>query len=99
MRQAVVAPLSDGPARIADGCEAAPLVKKYEAGVIYEPMDGRSAAEGIRRVAEMPLEERKRVRGNAVELAKRFDREKLARFVEDTLDALVKDEPLPKVDW
>ena len=84
---------------VADGCEAAPLVRKYEAGVIYEPMDGRSAAEGIRRVVEMPFEERKRVRGNAVELAKRFDREKLARFVEDTLDALVKDEPLPKVDW
>jgi glycosyltransferase involved in cell wall biosynthesis len=84
---------------VADGCEAAPLVKKYEAGVVYEPMDGRSAAEGIRRVAEMSLDERERVRSNAVELAKRFDREKLARFVEDTLDALAKGEPLPKADW
>jgi colanic acid biosynthesis glycosyl transferase WcaI len=84
---------------VADGCEAAPLVKKYEAGVIYEPMDGRSAAEAIRRVAEMPWEERERIRCNAVELAKRFDREKLVRFVESTLNALVKDEPLPKVDW
>lgn len=84
---------------VADGCEAAPLVRKYEAGVVYEPMDGKSAALAIRQVAEMKCEERERTRGNAVELAKRFDREKQARFVESTLEALVKDEPLPKVEW
>jgi len=84
---------------VADGCEAAPLVRKYEAGVVYEPMDGQSAADALVRLSEMTEGERKTIRTNAVELAKRFDREKLARFVESSLTALVNDEPQPEVDW
>ena len=62
-------------------------------------MDSRSAAEAILKIAKMSCEERERIRGNAVALAKRFDREKLAKFVESTLNALVKNESLPQVDW
>ncbi len=84
---------------VADGCEAAPLVKKYDAGVTYEPMDGDSAANALTQLKNMNETEREQTRINAVTLAKRFDREKLARFVESSLTALVKDNPQPEVDW
>jgi glycosyltransferase involved in cell wall biosynthesis len=84
---------------VADGCEAAPLVRKYEAGMVYEPTAGESAAEAIRNVAAMGMDEREQVRSNAVALAKRFDREKLARFVESTLKALVAEKDLPIAEW
>jgi glycosyltransferase involved in cell wall biosynthesis len=84
---------------VADGCEAAALVATYNAGVVYEPMDGQSAADALIELSKKTEDERKQIRSNAVALAKRFDREKLARFVESSLTALVNDEPLPRVDW
>ena len=83
----------------ADGCEAAYLVNKNKAGLIYEPMDAQSVATALMSVMKMSLEERRVLHANARKLSLRFDREKLARFVEATLVALVGGAPLPEAVW
>jgi glycosyltransferase involved in cell wall biosynthesis len=84
---------------VADGCEAAHLVREHDVGVLYEPTDAESAADAIRQVASMGVEERNKIRGNARELSKRFERNRLAEFVNDTLIALGSGQPLPEIDW
>lgn len=83
----------------ADGCEAAPLVRKHRAGVVYEPGDGQSAAEALLTVRRMCAQERRQMCGNARALAMRFDRDKLANHVNECLKAVVTEQPVPKVDW
>jgi glycosyltransferase involved in cell wall biosynthesis len=84
---------------VADGCEAAPLVAKYEAGVVYEPGCGRSAADAIRSYMQMTEQKREAMRVNCRALAQRFDRNRLAAIVNDTLNALVAGKALPATDW
>ncbi len=90
---------SGSVAMVADGCEAAHLIRKHHVGVLYEPMSGESAADAIKTVAAMGVDERKKINSNACELSKRFDRDRLAQFVNDTVVALVSKKPLPEVDW
>jgi len=84
---------------VADGCEAAPLVGRHNAGVVYEPMDGQSAADALMSLAEKKPDDIQSMKSNAINLAKRFDREKLARFVEQTLFALAEGRELPDYQW
>ena len=83
----------------ADGCEAAPLVQKYFAGVLYEPGDAQSAADAIMTVSKMSPEKRQQIRNNARGLALRFDRDNQASFINKCLMALIRQEELPTVDW
>ena len=84
---------------VAEACEASVLVKKHNTGKIYEPMDGESFANAVIDVAEMSPQQRQEMRDNGRGLAMRFDRDKLAAFVNETIEALVADQPLPEVDW
>jgi len=83
----------------ADGCEAAPLVAKYGAGLLYEPNDAQSAANAIISFMEMSQVEREDMRNNVRDLAMRFERNKLSLFVENSLKALVDGTKLPDADW
>ncbi|NCD42439.1 MAG: glycosyltransferase WbuB [Bacteroidia bacterium] len=83
----------------AKGCEAASLVKKYTAGVLYEPGDGQSAANALLHVRDLDKSDVEKMRLNCRELSMRFDRDKLAAFVNSTLEALMAGEALPPVDW
>jgi glycosyltransferase involved in cell wall biosynthesis len=83
----------------ADGCEAAPLVRRHEAGVLYEPGDGQSAADALLKVSRMSQDERDAMRHRCRQLALRFDRDRLANHVNATLEALVSNAPLPATDW
>lgn len=83
----------------ADGCEAAPLVRKYRVGFLYEPGDGKSAAEALLSVCRMGADERQEMRRRARELSLRFDRGKLAQHVNSCLVALTENKPLPEIEW
>ena len=83
----------------ADGCEAATLVRENEAGTIYEPMDGESAAVAISKISEMDQAQRDVLRENGRKLAGRFDRDKLADIVNRTLIALVEGKSIPPIEW
>jgi len=84
---------------VADGCEAAVLVRKYHAGVIYEPMDEMSVAKALMDLIEMKDDARDLIRLNARTLSLRFDRDRLATFVEKTLHAMVTSKEIPIFDW
>jgi glycosyltransferase involved in cell wall biosynthesis len=84
---------------VADGCEAATLSQKYNAGKIYEPMDGDSFARAVNEIDEMSPQQRKIMQDNGRALSMRFDRDKLAEFINKTIEALVAERPLPEVDW
>jgi glycosyltransferase involved in cell wall biosynthesis len=87
------------PAIVAGGCEAEGLIEKYQVGVSYEPMDGGSFAEAVRKLRQLAPEERSEMKNRCRELSHRFDRERLAETVKETLLALEKGEPIPEVDW
>ena len=84
---------------VAEECEATTLVKKYNTGKIYEPMDGESFAHAVMEIAEMTPPQLQEMRDNGRELSMRFNRDKLAEFINKTIEALVADQPLPEVDW
>lgn len=84
---------------VAAGCEAAELAARHQAGVCYEPMNPQALAAALQQVLALGPAERGALRRNARTLALRFDRDRLAGFVEKTLTALVGGRPLPAVDW
>jgi len=83
----------------ADGCEAAPLVTKFQAGLLYEPKDAQSVANAILSFVKMNQANREVMRKNVRDLALRFDRNRLSLFVENTLNALVEGSKLPDFNW
>lgn len=83
----------------ADGCEAAPLVRKHQVGLVYEPGDTQSVVNSLKKLMAMKAIEKERMRSNARYLSFRFDRDKLARFINLSLMALVENEPQPSYSW
>jgi glycosyltransferase involved in cell wall biosynthesis len=83
----------------ADGCEAAALVQKYEAGVVYEPGDAKSVTDSLLMIRNMNSEKREQMRSNARSLSLRFDRDRQANFINSCLEALISNTPLPSYDW
>ncbi|GAH81765.1 unnamed protein product, partial [marine sediment metagenome] len=86
------------PMIVGKGCEAEPLVNKYNTGRTYEPMDDKELAEAILDLAEHP-EEVKKIKSNSRELAKRFDRNVIAGQTEQILLMLAEGKKLPEVAW
>lgn len=84
---------------VADGCEAAPLVRSHSAGCVYEPGDAESAAEALRRVAAFSPEERMSMSARCRELSARFDRDTLAAYLETCLQALASGREPPTCAW
>jgi glycosyltransferase involved in cell wall biosynthesis len=84
---------------VAEECEAGVLARKYNIGKTYEPMDGESFANAIREIADMSPKQLQDMRDNGRGLSMRFDRDKLAEFVNETIQALVAGQSLPEVDW
>lgn len=83
----------------ADGCEAAPLVREHDCGVVYEPGDAVSARAALCSLANLAPEARERMATAARRLAQRFDRDRLAGYVQACLLALRRGEPVPETDW
>ena len=89
---------SGTPAAVAKGCEAEPLVDKYNVGIAFEPLNADELADGLRRLADNPAERAEMSRA-ACELAFRFDRNVIAERTEGILQAIVDGRPLPEVEW
>jgi len=68
-------------------------------GVLYEPMNAKSAADAIEKIFLMCEGERELIRKNARTLSLRFDRDKIATSIEHTIKALVNGDPLPDICW
>ena len=84
---------------VADGCEAAPLVRRYAAGLVYEPGDAQSAADQLLRFRASSSDERSAIRRAARKLAERFDRDRLATHLRECLLAIHENRPLPNQEW
>ncbi len=87
------------PAVVAAECEAQRLIDKYEVGFTYEPGDGKSFAEAVRKLSRLSPEEFDAMRRRCRELSARFERDRLAKSAHETLVALEQNQPLPKISW
>lgn len=83
----------------ADGCEAAKLVEASGCGELYEPGDVDSAERVFRKMLKYGSEEKGSKRNACRELALRFDRDYLAGYVNECIDALCSNEELPTQAW
>ena len=87
------------PPLVADGCEAAPLVRQHEAGLVYEPGDALSARDALLAYrATSPLQ-RCAMATAARRLSLRFDRDALADNVRRCLQSIHQGTPLPEQSW
>ena len=86
------------PPVVAKGCEAEALLKAFDAGKTFEPMDGQELAGALLELADRP-EEYRRIRDNALALAARFDRDVIADRTEGVLQAVAQRRPLPETAW
>lgn len=86
------------PAMVAKGCEAEPLVRKYNVGRAFEPTSDEEMAAGILELAQDP-DQMASIRRNCVELAKRFDRNVIAEQTNQVLQSLADGKQLPAVSW
>ena len=84
---------------VADGCEAAPLVRKYSSGLVYEPGDTESVCQAIGVFREMTLESRKSMSNAARKLSLRFDRDVLAENINKCLHSLNNGTAIPDQTW
>lgn len=89
---------SGTPPIVAKGCEAEPLVTKFNAGRCYEPAEPNEMAEAILELAENPSL-LKEIKGNCIELSARFNREVIAERTEKILSAVAEEKTLPQVSW
>lgn len=91
--------LSSGAVPIAaKGCEAEPLLNKYDAGRCYEPGDANELATVIYELAN-DRDRWSQTRANGIKLSKRFDRDVIAERTVRVLTAIVEGKPLPEVSW
>ncbi len=86
------------PAIVTAGCEAEQLVKRYDVGRLFEAGNAQQVADAVRELADNE-DIRARIRANALELAQRFDRGKIAQRTERILLAVHAREPVPQVEW
>lgn len=86
------------PPIVARGCEGDPLVTQHDAGLVFEPGNGDELARAVQELAsDRVCWARKR--GNGLRLARRFDRDVIARRTEDILAAVASGRSLPDVPW
>lgn len=83
---------------VAKGTDADMLVNRHNAGLSYEPGDLAEFVACISRLAG-DRATCATMRQNAVQLAKRFDRNALARRSEAVLAAIAEGTPLPPLEW
>ena len=86
------------PMVVTAGCEADHLVRRYNVGRLFEPGNDRQAADAILELASNP-QVHEQIRQNAVKLAPRFDRDKIAERTAQLLQAVVTGASLPDVSW
>lgn len=84
---------------VADGCEAAPLVRQHGAGLVYEPGDPRSAKQALLDFRTLAPSQRQRMSSAARMLSLRFDRDVLASHLRGCLLAVHEGRPLPEQHW
>ncbi|MCB1183292.1 glycosyltransferase family 4 protein [bacterium] len=89
---------SGTPPIVTKGCEAEHLVNCHNSGRTFEPGDPESLARVILELIRDPVELR-RVRDNAIQLSRRFDRDKIAGETEQIIRAIAFDGDLPNVIW
>ena len=90
---------SGSVALVADGCEAAPLVRQHGAGLIYEPGDAESAHQALLAFRDMGASKVHTMAKAARALSLRFDRDALADHVRRCLIAVHLARPLPDQTW
>lgn len=83
---------------VAKGCEGDTLVSQFDAGLTFEPLSGVELAGALRNLADDP-ELARRIRRNAWQLSKRFDRDIIAERTEEVLLAVAEGRPPPQVAW
>lgn len=81
------------PLIVAEGCEAAPVVTENGLGRVVEPLDVDGLADAITDLLGDP-EERRRIRRDARQLARRYDLDEVARGAEAMFTALVGNVPV-----
>ncbi len=86
------------PFIVTAGCEAEPLVRKYDVGRLFEAGNSEQLADAIVELASS-AEKWAMIRQNAIQLSKRFDRDSIAARTEKLLEAVVQGKPLPAVEW
>lgn len=89
---------SGTPPIVAEGCEGANLVREFECGRAFAPLDGIGLAHQIESLADnrdkiQEMSERARA------LGARFDRQIIADRTEQVLEAIARREQLPGIDW
>ena len=86
------------PFIVTAGCEAEQLVRRYDVGRVFAPGDGDALARAVEELASDPAL-RDSISANAVDLAQRFDRSRIASRTERLLLAIANGERLPDVEW
>jgi glycosyltransferase involved in cell wall biosynthesis len=89
---------SSTPPIVAKGCEAEPLVTRYDAGRCYEPGDAAELADQIAALAD-DRSLLHRIKDNCIDLSKKFDRNLIAKHTEEVLLAVTKEQPMPDDNW
>ncbi len=89
---------SGTPPIVAKGCEGEVLAREFEAGQCYEPGDPQELANAIVNLAD-DRSALQRIRNNCISLAKRFDRDVIAKRTEEILTAVHEGKELPEIRW
>jgi colanic acid biosynthesis glycosyl transferase WcaI len=89
---------SGTPPIVSAGCEGDFLVTKYQAGSVFPPLDGKSLAQIVEKMAGDP-QLCQAYRQKCLEIAVRFDRDAIAERTECILEAIYSNQELPKVPW
>jgi glycosyltransferase involved in cell wall biosynthesis len=84
---------------VADGCEAAPLVRNFGSGLVYEPGDANSVRAALLAYREMNHDAKRKMAEAARQLSLRFDRNALASHVRKCLLALRDGLKMPEQLW
>ena len=86
------------PVIVTAGCEAEQLVRRYDIGRLFEAGHADEVADAVLELAT-DRSVYGQVRANSINLAGRFDRNKIADRTERTLRAVAAGEALPEVEW
>jgi glycosyltransferase involved in cell wall biosynthesis len=86
------------PMVVTAGCEAEALIEKYHVGRLFAPACSAGLAAAVAELAANPTLHAT-IQANAVKLAQRFDRNRIADRTETLLVAIAEGKPLPEVVW
>jgi glycosyltransferase involved in cell wall biosynthesis len=86
------------PMIVTAGCEAEQLVHRYNVGRLFDAGDDEQLAYILQELSQ-DNDLCAEMRGAAIKLAPRFDRDKIAAQTEGVLEAVANKKPIPQVDW